>query len=154
MSQPPPPPDRLTQIQDCLDKLAEMMFISLGVTQRDAPLVALNDKTPVTAWTEEQIRNNTHTVKSLAADVSTDIVQTCKVIDYLIDSLPGIDQSAESQMETLAFLEKDSDNAGVEMDDWILKAEHMLDQVNAALRFIADDQFAYLSSTAASMAQV
>ncbi|KAI9321192.1 mediator complex, subunit Med21 [Obelidium mucronatum] len=138
--------DRVTQIQDCLDKLAEIMYISLGVTQRDAPLVALNEKTPVTAWSEEQIRNNSQSIRALAADVSSDIVQTCKVIDFLVDSLPGLDQSVDDQLDTLRVLELESEKAGDEMETWIYEAEILLDNVNAALRYIADDQFAYLSA--------
>ncbi|KAI8844379.1 hypothetical protein BJ741DRAFT_588288, partial [Chytriomyces cf. hyalinus JEL632] len=151
--QPPPPAppakllpaDRLTQIQDCVSKVGEMFFIAAGVTQRDAPLVALNSAAPVTAWTDEQIKANNQSIKALAADVSVDLVQTCKVIDFLVDQLPGLHESEEMQLENLKALEAQSDEAGVEMDAWIAKAEAKLADVKAALQFIAEDQFEYLS---------
>ncbi|KAI8609877.1 hypothetical protein BC830DRAFT_1148467 [Chytriomyces sp. MP71] len=149
----PPPPDRLTQIQDCVDKLSEIFFISVGATQRDAPLAALHNDMPVTAWTPEQIAANTQSNKELAASASKDIVQTCKVIDYLVDRLPGINHTVEDQLNALRVLELESDRAGDEMDEWTQKAELKLAEIKAALRFIADDQFEYMAKRNVSNGQ-
>lgn len=42
--------DRLTQLQECLDKLTTMFYTSVGVIQRDAPLVQVDANIPVSAW--------------------------------------------------------------------------------------------------------
>ena len=50
--------DRLTQLQECVNKLTELFFISVGVLQRDAPLLETNSEIPVTCWTKEQTQTN------------------------------------------------------------------------------------------------
>lgn len=50
--------DRLTQLQECVNKLTELLFVSVGVLQRDAPLLETNPEIPVTCWTKEQIQSN------------------------------------------------------------------------------------------------
>jgi hypothetical protein len=37
-------------------------------------------------------------LKELAKNAAKDIVHTCKVIDFLIDALPGIENSEEEQV--------------------------------------------------------
>jgi hypothetical protein len=59
-----PSMDRLSQLQDCFDKLVEMMYTSTGVLQRDAPLVKVGQN-KITAWTEEQIEKNTQDLKRI-----------------------------------------------------------------------------------------
>jgi hypothetical protein len=49
--------DRVTQLQDFMDKLSELMFNSVGVLQRDAPVLACSKDQKVTCWTEEQQLN-------------------------------------------------------------------------------------------------
>lgn len=50
--------DRVSQLQECVDKLSELFFISVGALQRDAPLLETSPEIPVTAWTKEQVQNN------------------------------------------------------------------------------------------------
>jgi hypothetical protein len=50
--------DRLTQLQECANKLTELLFLSVGVLQRDAPLLETNPEIPVTCWSKEQTENN------------------------------------------------------------------------------------------------
>ncbi|KAJ3332808.1 Mediator of RNA polymerase II transcription subunit 21 [Blyttiomyces sp. JEL0837] len=135
--------DRLTQIQDCLDKVTEMLYISVGMLQRDAPLISLNPEIPITAWTEEQVAKNQADTKAFATEFSTDIVQTCKVIDYLIDRLPGINFTEEEQLQRLKDLEQDNVKAGEELEAMILKAESVLSEIKSTIRHIADDQFEF-----------
>ncbi|KAI9340417.1 hypothetical protein DFJ73DRAFT_557409 [Zopfochytrium polystomum] len=115
--------DRLTQIQDCVGKLSELLYTAIGVLQRDAPLVALNNSIPITAWTEEQTKKNEAAVSVLSSEISTDIVQTCKVIDFLIDKLPGVGLTEDEQLDNLAQLERESDLVGDEMERGILEAD-------------------------------
>jgi hypothetical protein len=50
--------DRLSQLQDCFAALTEMCYTSVGVLQRDAPLVKIGSE-KISAWTDEQIDKNT-----------------------------------------------------------------------------------------------
>ncbi|KAJ3175819.1 Mediator of RNA polymerase II transcription subunit 21 [Irineochytrium annulatum] len=141
--QPPPLGDRLTQIQDCLDKMTEIFFNSVGVLQRDAPLVPLNDGTPVTAWTDEQVAKNTEETQRLATEAARDVVQTAKIIDFLIDRLPGVKHTEEEQMAIIARLEDENRIAGEEMEATIQAAETLSAEVKEAIRFIEADQIEY-----------
>lgn len=60
--------DRLSQLQECFDKLTEMFYTSIGVMQRDAPLVKVGDH-EVTAWTAEEVEKNTTDLKSICARI-------------------------------------------------------------------------------------
>ncbi len=50
--------DRLSQLQEAINKLSELFFISVGALQRDAPLMETSSDIPVTAWSSEQIQTN------------------------------------------------------------------------------------------------
>jgi asparagine synthetase A len=90
--------DRLTQLQDCSLKLYEIFFTAIGALQRDAPLMELNPDVPVTCWTKEQIKGNWEGNVELSKSAAKDIIETVKVIDLLIDSLPGITEAEEEQV--------------------------------------------------------
>ncbi|KAJ3413889.1 hypothetical protein HDV05_007331 [Chytridiales sp. JEL 0842] len=118
-----------------------MFYISIGVLQRDAPLTQLHPDIPVTAWTQDQIKRNQEDIKGLSSEVSADIVHTSKVIDFLIDRLPGIQQTEDEQLQKLKELEEENRLAGLEMEESIQQAESLLQDIKDALRMIAEDQF-------------
>jgi asparagine synthetase A len=91
--------DRLTQLQECSLKLYEIFYTAIGALQRDAPLMELNAEVPVTCWTQEQIKKNWEGNVELSKSAAKDIVETVKVIDILIDSLPGIADTEEEQVQ-------------------------------------------------------
>ncbi|KAI8928877.1 hypothetical protein BC831DRAFT_446234 [Entophlyctis helioformis] len=131
--------DRLTQLQECVDKMSEMFYTSVGVLQRDAPLVATNQELPVTSWTAEQVQANWTGNQELARTVAKDIVETAKVIDFLIAQLPGIATTEEEQVRLLQELEEENRIAGEEMERTVAEADVMLAKVQSALRSAASD---------------
>ncbi|TPX34456.1 aspartate transaminase [Synchytrium microbalum] len=116
------PTDRLSQLQACLDRVVEMMYIAVGALQRDAPLVALDADIPVTAFTEEQNHNLELGGRELATKMGRDIVRTFKVTEFLINSLPGIDKSEEEQLDQLRVLEEENRIAGRDMEAAVERA--------------------------------
>jgi hypothetical protein len=50
--------DRLSQLQESVNKLSELFFISVGALQRDAPLLETSSDIPVTCWTADQVQTN------------------------------------------------------------------------------------------------
>ncbi|KAJ3110028.1 hypothetical protein HDU96_006970 [Phlyctochytrium bullatum] len=76
-----------------------------------------------------------------SAEVTRDIVRTAKVIDFLIDKLPGIKHTPEQQMEMIHELEKINNQEGEVMLRAIEEAESLLPDIRAAKKFILDDQF-------------
>ncbi|KAJ3389712.1 Mediator of RNA polymerase II transcription subunit 21 [Lobulomyces angularis] len=132
--------DRVTQLQDCIDKLAEILFTSLGVLQRDAPLLQINKDVPITAWTSEQVLKNKQDSAKLAKDSAKDIVETVKVIEFLIDKLPGIDETEQQQLDRLKELEEENLNCGLEMSAEIESAELLLSEVRNTINELISDQ--------------
>jgi mediator of RNA polymerase II transcription subunit 21 len=90
--------DRLSQLQQTLNQQSEIFFTVVGALQRDAPLLETNPDIPVSCWSKEQIEANLTGNKELAKTAAKDIVQLSKVVDFLIEHLPGINQSEEEQV--------------------------------------------------------
>jgi hypothetical protein len=90
--------DRLSQLQQTLNQQTEVFFTAVGALQRDAPLLETNPEIPVSCWSKEQIEANWTGNKELAKTAAKDIVQLSRVIDFLIENLPGIEQSEEEQV--------------------------------------------------------
>jgi mediator of RNA polymerase II transcription subunit 21 len=146
--------DRVTQLQECIDKVSELMYISVGVLQRDAPLVQCSPEHPVTAWTPEQVNKNLEDnkglislTKELARTVAADMVgSTIAHTDFLIDSLPGIDNTAEEQLDALRLLEEENRMEGERMRAAILQGEQTNEKIQRTLESIVDDQYKFYSS--------
>ncbi|KAL2912843.1 hypothetical protein HK105_207624 [Polyrhizophydium stewartii] len=145
--------DRLTQLQECVDKvhaarveragqaqpqLSKMLFVATGALQRDAPLVPTNPELPVTLWTAEQVQANWEGNKELARTAAKDIAETAKVIDFLIEQLPGIERTEEEQIRVLRELEEENRRAGEEMEQAIAEAEQLSGELKGLLRAVAD----------------
>jgi hypothetical protein len=84
--------DRLTQLQESLDSLTEMFYTSIGILQRDAPLISTNDK-PVELWKPEEIQQRKDEIASFSQQVAKDIAETAVTIKFLISQLPHLDEA-------------------------------------------------------------
>ncbi|KAJ3368315.1 Mediator of RNA polymerase II transcription subunit 21 [Kappamyces sp. JEL0680] len=125
--------DRLSQLQECVSRLSELYFISIGALQRDAPLLELNPEIPVTAWTKEQVQSNWKGNQELARSAAKDIVHAAKVIDFLIDHLPGIQASEKEQIDQLEALEVENKKAEAELKEVIAMGNALVEKLKLAL---------------------
>ncbi|KAF9395763.1 Mediator of RNA polymerase II transcription subunit 21 [Mortierella sp. AD011] len=119
--------DRLTQLQDAIDKLALLFVSSLDHLTKNAPLVPLNQNIPVV---------NTASAQELALDIS----RQAKELETLIDNLPGISQTPEDQTRDLELLGQQNAQATEEYEAAVSEAKILLQEVTLALRDIAEDQ--------------
>lgn len=133
--------DRVTQLQECVDKLSELMYTGVGVLQRDAPLVACSEDQKVTCWTEEQIAKNTADSKELSKNIAKDLAETKAIIDFLIDNLPGISTTPEEQLNKLKELEEENRIEGERLQIVIREAEDLLGNIRQTLDLVLDDQY-------------
>ncbi|KAG0222645.1 Mediator of RNA polymerase II transcription subunit 21 [Mortierella sp. GBA43] len=119
--------DRLTQLQDAIDKLALLFVSSLDHLTKNAPLVSLNPSVPVV---------NTDSAQELALDIS----RQAKELETLIDNLPGLSQTPEDQTHDLELLAQQNSEATEEYEAAVLEARQLLQEITLALRDIAEDQ--------------
>ncbi|KAI9208527.1 uncharacterized protein BJ171DRAFT_209217 [Polychytrium aggregatum] len=138
---------RLTQLQEAVDKITQILYTSTGVLQRDAPLLQVSADIPVTAWTEEQIQQRKQDLTASAKEMAKDIVETSRVIDYLIDKLPGITQTEEQQIHKIQELEVENQEIGRRLEASVLQGETLLREIRSTLRLIAEDQAEFFRDT-------
>eukprot|EP00903_Cladosiphon_okamuranus_P006963 g6777.t1 len=141
--------DAVSVMQESVDQLALSMFDSLrlipfseevqggprGVApqqQQGGPPHAPRRRAVVTnaAWASQ--------VQSLAEGV----LRQAKILDGLIDELPGAELREDQQMEEIARLDKDGRQKRAELIKMVEKAEGMSKAVNGSLDRLADHMLA------------
>ncbi|KAF9117778.1 RNA polymerase II mediator complex subunit [Mortierella sp. 14UC] len=129
--------DRLTQLQDAIDKMALLFVSSLDHLTKNAPLVPLHLNVPVVSndhgMPVDQLQNS-------AQELALDISRQAKELEALIDNLPGISQTPEAQIHELEVLAQENADATLEYEAAVKEAKELLQEVTLALRRIAEDQ--------------
>ncbi|XP_032220463.1 mediator of RNA polymerase II transcription subunit 21 [Nematostella vectensis] len=125
--------DRITQLQDALNQLADQFCNSVGILQQTAEPGQFPgfDKAPNTD-------DKTVTQEGHGALFATLIARTAKDIDYLIDSLPSEECSPELQAASLQRLEAENQEAGRKLEEVVRKGEKLLALIQQALNEIAE----------------
>ncbi|KAF9578874.1 RNA polymerase II mediator complex subunit, partial [Lunasporangiospora selenospora] len=129
--------DRLTQLQDAIDKLALLFVSSIDHLSKHAPLVPSNPNIPVVTsdhgLPQDQLQGS-------AQELALDISRQAKELETLINNLPGIAQTPEDQNQDLELLAQQNEEARVEYEDAVAEANRLLQEITFVLRFIAEDQ--------------
>lgn len=128
--------DRLTQLQDAVNQLAEHFCNSVGILQQNAPPGSFPGMEKG-GMTEPAITND-ESIKLF----STLITRTAKDIDILIDSLPSEESTPELQAQQLAKLESENQAAARRLEALVRRGESELARIRNALTDIAKAQLA------------
>lgn len=149
--------DRLSQLQDQVNFLAELLCNATGLLQEHAqPSKFENFAESLSRGYEENDKNSgslnaaKQQQQGLAGLGSVDeiklhfarlITSTAKEIDVLIDSLPNEDESNEElQMKQLRDLEVENAQAAQQLEQVTQCAEHLLGQIQKKIAQIAESQ--------------
>ncbi|XP_002739900.1 mediator of RNA polymerase II transcription subunit 21-like [Saccoglossus kowalevskii] len=129
--------DRLTQLQDAVNQLADHFCNSIGVLQESSVPGKFSgfDKQEQ----QQQAEDNSLLFAQL-------IARTAKDIDVLIDSLPSEDATVELQNASIQRLENENEEAARKLKDIVRKGEILLERIQSALKEIADAQLKSQSS--------
>ncbi|EGG13277.1 putative mediator complex subunit 21 [Cavenderia fasciculata] len=101
--------DLLTQLQDKLDHLFLVFGTCIGVLQRDAPPSSfsevMNNQPP--QLTQEQL-TNADNWNSQTKHMALQVIETTKLIESIIESLPGFQRTENEQYQRLKALNHES----------------------------------------------
>jgi len=143
--------DRLTQLQDQVNKLAECFCDSIGVIQQTAhPNNQQQQQQPPQQQTNENNKpidpNNPPDPQQLSQPeenysqfFASMIARTVKDIDHLIDALPSEKSTTELQMKSLKQLENENEVAYEELQKAVAEGESLLEEIRSASSQIANN---------------
>ncbi|XP_055045548.1 mediator of RNA polymerase II transcription subunit 21 [Misgurnus anguillicaudatus] len=127
--------DRLTQLQDAVNSLADQFCNAIGVLQQCAPPASFSNIQ--TAINKDQPSNPTEEYAQLFAAL---IARTAKDVDVLIDSLPSEESTAALQAASLRQLEEENQEAAARLEEVVYRGDLLLEKIQSALADIAQSQ--------------
>ncbi|XP_050503127.1 mediator of RNA polymerase II transcription subunit 21 [Diabrotica virgifera virgifera] len=128
--------DRLTQLQDCINKQAEHFCNSIGILQQFASPSKFPNFDRSGSQTPQQQQNQEDYVQLF----TTLIARCAKDIDTLIESLPSEESSTELQLQSLRILEQENQEAAERLEAVVRNGQELLEKIQAALSDIAQAQ--------------
>ncbi|KAF0296737.1 Mediator of RNA polymerase II transcription subunit 21 [Amphibalanus amphitrite] len=128
--------DRLTQLQDAVNELAELFCNSVGILQQQAAPGHFPGFDRAGGRTPQHVQP----AEDYAQLFATLIGRKAKDIDTLIDSLPSEDSSTELQLSALELLERENEAAGQRLREVVSRGEQLLQRIQEALHDIAQSQ--------------
>ncbi|KXS12765.1 Glyoxalase/Bleomycin resistance protein/Dihydroxybiphenyl dioxygenase [Gonapodya prolifera JEL478] len=155
--------DRLTQLQDKVDQLMASFKVAYDQARRFAPPLLPDSSVSSTSEpvASQALPPGTQAAHAYRAKSITELSQEigvhARAIDLYIESLPDISMSEEEQLEELAALDAENRSRGEQLEKVVEEAtfntfavsvEVFRDLARQAIRFIADDQYAYLKKSA------
>lgn len=123
--------DRLTQLQDTLNQLAEHFCNSIGIIQQTA--LKNTNQNELKGEVVADVTQEGH-----GQLFATLISHTVKDIDFLIDALPSEKSTTELQMQSLVQLEKENELAGVKLRKTVQEGEALLEEIRSAVSEISE----------------
>ncbi|PHH59344.1 hypothetical protein CDD81_3372 [Ophiocordyceps australis] len=133
--------DRLTQLQDAVDQLAQQLVACLHFVHRRHDLETLGPKDKVRDIKQEPHQKE---VDPLPADdflaglkeLSRDLIVREQQIEYLISSLPGLESSQQDQARLVKDLEEDLKAAEAQRQEALKERDQTLARLDAVIRSI------------------
>jgi len=129
--------DRLTQLQDVVNLLADHLCNATGVLQENARPSRFNDFEQNSSTTNSNVDNNGDDYSQLFAQL---ITRTTSELVALIDSLPTIpstDNDLTEQHIQLELLERENFEATLKLEQTTELAEYLLEQVQTCLQSLS-----------------
>uniref|UniRef100_A0A672TAE3 Mediator of RNA polymerase II transcription subunit 21 n=1 Tax=Sinocyclocheilus grahami TaxID=75366 RepID=A0A672TAE3_SINGR len=165
--------DRLTQLQDAVNSLADQFCNAIGVLQQCAPPASFSNIQ--TAINKDQPSNPTEGAQ-ICTKISLQhcccgltgmfscvlleyaqlfaalIARTAKDVDVLIDSLPSEESTAALQAASLRQLEEENQEAAARLEEVVYRGDMLLEKIQSALADIAQSQLRTRSGAPSQLA--
>ncbi|PIK59001.1 putative mediator of RNA polymerase II transcription subunit 21 isoform X1 [Apostichopus japonicus] len=132
--------DRVTQLQDAVNQMAEHFCNSIGVLQQNATPSKFQPP-------EKQGTADAPAVQDDFTQLFAQLIaRTAKDIDVLIESLPSEELTTELQNTSLKKLEQENKEAAQRLSDLVKRGDTLLLRIQEALSEIAEAQLRTKSS--------
>ncbi|TWU76490.1 RNA polymerase II mediator complex subunit [Metarhizium rileyi] len=133
--------DRLTQLQDAVDQLAQQFVASLHFVQRRHNLETLGPTDKVRDIKQEphQIEVDPLPAEEFAVglkELSRDLIIKEQQIEVLISNLPGLDNSERDQERNIKNLEEDLKAAETQRQEALRERDQILAELDSVIRSI------------------
>lgn len=126
--------DRLTQLQDAVNQMADHFCNSVGILQQYSPPSQF-------VGFEKQKQSPSEPPQEDYPQVFAKLIaRAAKDVDLLIDSLPSEDSSLELQLASLKKLEGENQESARHLEEIVNKGETLLSQIQEVLHDIAEVQ--------------
>ncbi|KAI9229155.1 MAG: hypothetical protein DHS80DRAFT_30108 [Piptocephalis tieghemiana] len=130
--------DRLTQLQDSLDRLAFQMLSSLDALHKKAAFAPENGPEPIPVQRSNVEALPADQFSDMTQQLSTDIVARLKEMDVLASSLSTVDQGPEELARLMAEAQADVEAAEEERQAALSRADTLFQDMNSLFRKVVD----------------
>ncbi|KAJ3184503.1 hypothetical protein HDU87_003903 [Geranomyces variabilis] len=124
--------DRVSQLQDLIDKTVQDFATALLEIQNVAPPVAVDPSIPVTFVAPEQVQTQANAANVLTQQFVTSMKTTAQQLDVLIDNLPGINLTELEQLARMRALDEESCAADEELERAVAEANRLMAEVRTS----------------------
>ncbi|PHH87478.1 hypothetical protein CDD83_8833 [Cordyceps sp. RAO-2017] len=133
--------DRLTQLQDAVDQLAQQFVACLHFVHRRHDLQTLGPGDKVRDIKQEPHQKEVDPLpaeefQAGLKELSRDLIVKEQEIEYLISSLPGLDNSEKDQERNIKDLEDDLKAAEAQRQEALKERDHILAQLDGVIRSV------------------
>ncbi|KAL1912222.1 RNA polymerase II mediator complex subunit [Sporothrix stenoceras] len=130
--------DSLSQVQDAVDQLAHQFLACLYFLERHHSLEKLGptDIIQDQQKTESQPRTLTDEFRQGQEELARDLVYKEQQIEYLIGSLPGLENTEQDQERLIRELEEELKVAEVQRKEAVRERDEMLAKLDGVIRSI------------------
>ncbi|EPE06139.1 mediator of rna polymerase ii transcription subunit 21 [Ophiostoma piceae UAMH 11346] len=138
------PADSLSQVQDAVDQLAHQFLTCLYYLERHHDLKKLGPNDILQEQKNDGSQPRSLTVEPLAADefkqgqeeLARDLVYKEQQIEYLVGSLPGLENTEQDQERLIRELEEELKVAEVQRKEAVRERDEMLGRLDGVIRSI------------------
>ncbi|KAL7950356.1 mediator complex, subunit Med21 [Trichoderma barbatum] len=132
--------DRLTQLQDAVDQLAQQLVAALHFVHMRHDLEMLGPKDKIREPKEQAPKEvdalPPQDFRAGLVELARDLIVKEQQIEVLISTLPGLDNSEQDQERHIKDLEEDLKTAEAQRVEALKERDHILKQLDGIIRNI------------------
>ncbi|KAJ3015982.1 hypothetical protein HKX48_004281 [Thoreauomyces humboldtii] len=129
--------DRVSQLQDVLDKTVQDFASALLELQHGAPPVMVDASIPVTFVPDDIVQTQTASTAAILDKAITNMTTSINHSSLLIDSLPGVHLNEAQQMDRLRELDRESKDADADLEAAVAETMAMMRKLQEGIEEVA-----------------